>query len=138
MLNIEKYKDEILSKKEKLSIGCASAEIAGLCCDVLKCPECRKKTMKWLTSEYKEPILTEKEKAYLKAVIKPKRDEVTVIRKRCVCEGLENEYSSVSIYTKHPTVAGNFFAFFDFVITEDMPFEGMELEKEYTLEELGL
>ncbi len=129
MLNIEKYKDEILSKKEKLSIGCASAEIAGICCDVLKCPECRKKTMEWLTSEYKESILTDEEKACLKKIIKSKRDSVIYISKIAFLKGTENEFTNIVIATKGTLEA---------VATPSIPFEGMELEREYSLEELGL
>lgn len=131
MLNIEKYKEEILKYTGKqYSMMCLIHE------DIMKkndctgnCSKCRRETIEWLTSEYKESILTDEEKACLKKIIKPKRDSVIYIRKTAFLKGTENEFTNIVIATKGTLEA---------VTTPGMPFEGMKLEREYTLEELGL
>lgn len=131
MLNIEKYKEEILKYTGKqYSMMCLIHE------DIMKkndctgnCSKCRRETIEWLTSEYKESILTDEEKACLKKIIKPKRDSVIHIRKIALLKGTENEFTNIVIATKGTLEA---------VTTPGMPFEGMKLEREYTLEELGL
>ena len=131
MLNIEKYREEILKYAgNKYSMMCLIYE------DIMKkngctgyCSKCKRETIEWLTSEYKESILTDEEKACLKKIIKPKRDSVIYIRKTAFLKGTENEFTNIVIATKGTLEA---------VATPDMPFEGMKLEREYTLEELGL
>lgn len=131
MLNAEKYKEEILKYTGKqYSMMCLIHE------DIMKkndctgnCSKCRRETIEWLTSEYKESILTDEEKACLKKIIKPKRDSVIHIRKIAFLKGTENEFTNIVIVTKGSLEA---------VATPGMPFEGMELEREYSLEELGL
>lgn len=131
MLNIEKYKEEILRYTGKqYSMMCLIHE------DIMKkndctgnCSKCRRETIEWLTSEYKESILTDEEKACLKKIIKPKRDSVIYIRKTAFLKGTENEFTNIVIATKGTLEA---------VATPGMPFEGMKLEREYSLEELGL
>ena len=131
MLNIEKYKEEILKYAgNKYSMMCLIYE------DIMKkndctgyCSKCKRETIEWLTSEYKESILTDEEKACLKKIIKPKRDSVIFIRKTAFLKGTENEFTNIIIATKGTLEA---------VATPDMPFEGMKLEREYSLEELGL
>ena len=142
MLNIEKYKDEILKYAGyQHSLMCLIYE------NIMKkndctgcCSKCKRETIKWLTSEYKEPILTDKEKAYLKSVIELKKDDITWIRKWCFYKGTESEYTTVTVYAKHPafTSPNSLWVLLDFIVTEEMPFKGMELEKAYSLEELGL
>lgn len=131
MLNIEKYKEEILKYAgNKYSMMCLIYE------DIMKkndctgyCSKCKRETIEWLTSEYKESILTDEEKACLKKIIKPKRDNVIFIRKTAFLKGTENEFTNIVIATKGTLEA---------VATPNMPFEGMKLEREYSLEELGL
>lgn len=131
MKNIEKYKDEILKYAGyQYSLMCLIYE------NIMKkndctgnCSKCRRETVEWLTSEYKEPILTDKEKARLKKIIKSKRDSVIYIRKIVLLKGTENEFTNIVIATKGSLEA---------VAIPDMPFEGMKLEREYSLEELGL
>ena len=131
MLNIEKYKKEILKYVgNKHSMMCLIYE------DIMKkndctgnCSKCRRETIEWLASEYKESILTDEEKACLKKIIKPKRDSVIHIRKIAFLKGTENEFTNIVIATKGTLEA---------VATPGMPFEGMKLEREYSLEELGL
>ena len=131
MLNIEKYKKEILRYGGyQHSLMCLIYE------DIMKrndctgcCSKCRRETIEWLTSEYKESILTDEEKACLKKIIKSKRDSVIYISKIAFLKGTENEFTNIVIATKGTLEA---------VATPSIPFEGMELEREYSLEELGL
>ena len=92
--------------------------------------------IKWLFKEYKEPILTEKEKAYLKNVIEPRRNDVTIVTKSLV--GKPNEYFTVNVYNKNSYNNGYEGRLLEFIVTEDMPFNGMEQFKHYTLEDLEL
>ena len=87
---------------------------------------------KWLDSEHKEPILDDRERAYLSAVIKPFRDRVKYIEKKFVKHIRYGnlEYISVKFAIES---AMNFPVF-----TENTVYKGMERGKEYTLEELGL
>ena len=95
MKNIEKYKNEILKYAGyQHSLMCLIYE------NIMKkndctgyCSKCKRETIEWLTSEYKEPILTDKEKRYLKNVIEPKKDDITWIRKWCFYKGTESEYT---------------------------------------------
>jgi len=83
---------------------------------------------KWLEEEYKPNILEEKEKEYLAAVIKPFREKVKYIQK---CFDLGNE-AYIYIYVKKcgsmiiPT------------FRRGTMYKGMEVNKRYTLEDLGL
>jgi len=131
MLNIQKYKDEILKYAGyQHSLMCLIYE------NIMKkndctgcCSKCKRETIKWLTSEYEESILTDKEKACLKKIIKSKRDSVIYISKIVLLKGTENEFTNIVIATKD-SLEG--------VAIPGMPFEGMEFEKEYTLKELEL
>lgn len=83
--------------------------------------------LSWL-EEYKPPILTDKEKTYLSAVIKPFRNDVEYIEKRIFSTGAE--YIRICL-TEDETV--NFPNF-----KRGTMYKGMEVDKDYTLEELGL
>jgi hypothetical protein len=87
-----------------------------------------KKFLEWLEEEYVPEILTEREKAYLSAVIKPFRKDVRYIEKRCFV--LESEYISIGFQSNETLT----FPLFE---TGKM-YKGMEPRKEYTLEDLGL
>lgn len=96
------------------------------------CPSCGQK-LDW--NEIEE-ILTKDEKEYLSAVIKPFRDRIIYIKKTIVFDGYGVDYAEcISIILKYKDEED---------ITELPIFEeyslykGMEAEKEYTLEELGL
>lgn len=86
--------------------------------------------MKWLEEddgeEYKPQILTDKEKAYLSAVIKPFREKVGHVKK---IDCGKKEF--LKIYLEDDNIPFPFF-------TKGTMYKGMECEKEYTLEELGL
>ena len=132
MLNAEKFKKEIESFNymfavvENKVVSCANLDTCENCEFKARCGGGK---IKWLLEEYKESILTDKEKACLKKIIKPKRDSVIYIRKTAFLKGTENEFTNIVIATKGTLEA---------VTTPGIPFEGMELEREYSLEELEL
>lgn len=83
---------------------------------------------KWLEEEYDSKILTDKENAYLSAVIKPFREKVKSIEK--VNFGEEYlEYLRICLENEHIS-----FPYF----REGTMYKGMEVNKRYALEELGL
>ena len=76
----------------------------------------------------KENIITDKEKAYLKAVIEPVKDKVIFIQKV--------EYSiSQKQFVYIDLVDGGMDTY---TFEKNTQFINMELDKEYTLKELGL
>nr|DAJ32081.1 MAG TPA: hypothetical protein [Caudoviricetes sp.] len=99
------------------------------CLDV----EVSKKFFEWLEEddgkECKPTILTEKEKAYLSAVIKPFRKRIKYIRK--IDHSSVNNDQFICI-----VLAGDRCGLPNFK-TGTM-YKGMEVDKDYTLEELGL
>ncbi|MBF1085731.1 hypothetical protein [Solobacterium sp.] len=80
---------------------------------------------KWLEEE-SPSILTDEEKAYLSAVIKPFRKRVECVRKMVL-----KKEEFLKIYLEDETILFPFFA-------KGTMYKGMEAYKEYTLEELGL
>ena len=82
---------------------------------------------KWLEEEYDPKILTDKEKSYLSAVIKPFKGKVKTVEK--VSFGGEEEY--LKILFEMDLMSLPFF-------TKGTMYRGMEEGREYTLEELGL
>lgn len=130
MINIEKYKDEMLNAIENgddlIDALCSafynnSQDAAGDL-DVLN----------WLCGEYKEPILNEEEKKYLSAVIKPFRDRVVSISKRILKRTLaERSYIEINIDNGEDNISLPYFE-------KGTMYKNMERNKEYTLEELGL
>lgn len=87
--------------------------------------------IKWLEKddgeEYKPQILTDKEKAYLSAVVNPFKGKVKTVEK--VSFGGEEEY--LKILFEMDLMSLPFF-------TKGTMYKGMEANKKYTLEELGL
>lgn len=142
MKNIEKYEEELIKEIANLrDIPCIVKDLKdGGCGESRNCVTCSMEMLHWLSQEYKEPILTDKEKAYLKNVIEPKKDDITWIRKWCFYKGTESEYTTVTVYAQHPafTLPNSLWVLLDSIVTEEMPFKGMELEKAYTLKELGI
>lgn len=84
--------------------------------------------LSWLEEEYVPDILTDKEKAYLSAVIKPFRKKVEYVYKICLEIG-KRECLEISL--ENGVVS---FPYFE----EGTMYKGMEVNREYTLEELGL
>lgn len=93
--------------------------------------EVSKKFFEWLEEEYEPTILTKKEKAYLSAVIKPFRKRIEYIERmdnsfvngnqhQFLCISLTNDYCCLPLFKK------------------DTMYKGMEVDKKYTLKELGL
>ena len=80
----------------------------------------------WLEEEYKPAILTDKEEAYLSAVIKPFREEVETIEK-----------TSFSGYEQLQISDGDTIMAFP-CFEKGTMYRGMEEGRDYTLEELGL
>lgn len=136
MLNIEKYKDIVLEslKPCKLKAGLYREGAKIVACKDVSCTDCKERLFKWLTEEYKEPVLDETEKTYLSAIIKPFKANVTDICKlsgdigfyyiRIYAESLSSELSEEVI---------------DLPLFEiGTMYKGMRLGKHYSLEELGL
>ena len=78
MLNIEKYKEEILKKYNdslKKSDGDRYSTILAYAIFYVFCHDRHRREMEnvaeWAFREYEEPILTDEAKAYLKAIIEP-------------------------------------------------------------------
>ena len=91
--------------------------------------------------EYKEDILDEEEKKYLSAVIKPFRDRVHYICKIKITNS-DNQFIFIRVKrydceedepknTKYEDIDLPYFK-------KDTMYKGMETDKKYTLEELGL
>lgn len=82
----------------------------------------------WLEEECVPDILTDKEKAYLSAVIKPFREDVKSIAKQE--NNMEYEWLRILIKDNEPLLLPGF--------EKGTMYKGMEVNKNYTLEELGL
>lgn len=92
------------------------------------CNNCKKKIIKWLSEENDEPILTNEEKEWLVHFIKPFRERITTIAKR------DNDgmyFIEIRYKGEYPTTLPDF-------ENNKCLYRGMFVEKEYTLDELGL
>ena len=140
MKNIEKYENEISQLvNEGDDIECAIATAAGIVkensCSTRKCKECREECLEWMYSEYNEPVLSDGEKD----IVKDMKDiihefECTVIDVKKIDIG--NCDSFISIRYENPVIGVD-----DTIsspIIDNDKFKGMELNRKYTLEELGL
>ncbi len=85
----------------------------------------------WMAKPFKGPILNDTERKYLSAVIRPFKKDVCTVCKKYVqsCSGLSYEYLVVKLSNER-------WGFPKFV--EGTMYIGLELDKEYSLEELGL
>ena len=126
MLNIEKYKEDILNMSHANITCCVGSLNHVEDCTNRSCKECKKEALKWLLEEYKKPILDDAEKRYLRGVIRPFRNDVLGIKKNCV----DDEYI-VIIIKDFQTICLPYFK-------NGTMYKGMVTNKEYTLEELGL
>lgn len=126
MLNIEKYKEDILNMSHANITCCVGSLNHVEDCTNRLCKECKKEALKWLLSEAQ--ILDDAEKRYLRGVIRPFRNRVAFIKKTCNCVG----FKWIEI-----AVEGNRTITFPGFKNDEM-YKGMKLEKEYTIEELGL
>ena len=140
MKNIEKFEKEISKLvNEDNILPCAIATVAGIRkekpCYHQECEECHKKCIEWMYSEYKEKILTDDEKEIVK--------EIYDVIHKFGCNAVYfikhgdrrgNAYVEV-IY------ANNLTGYSDEITTpwfENDKFKGIEYEKRYSLEELGI
>ena len=128
MLNIEKYKDDILNAETGNITCCVYDDILHLVC-IGNCVECKKHAMEWLLEEYKAQILDDGEKAYLSAVIKPFREKVSYISKfRTLDDNSQYIYINMK-YNRKCTLP---------IFPRDSMYKGMIEGKHYSLKELGL
>lgn len=144
MLNIEKYKDEILNEYQQLTnkipLNQSDGTRMNKAIKAIAFKHCEKRLLgasgpfKWLCEEYREPILDEEEKAYLSAVIKPFKANVTGICKINICRG----FYCIRIYVE--SISSELRAeVIDLPLFETgTMYKGMETNKHYSLEELGL
>lgn len=131
MLNIEKYKDKIFNRINECELAKAiyfAKEGKMTDCD-RKCKLCRDACVRWLLEEAKEPILDDVEKKYLSAVIKPFRTRVNHISKEENPDG-STEFIHIDLSDEDVADFPNFKA--------NTMYKGMEVGKDYTLQELGL
>ena len=136
MLNIEKYKDEILNEChlmfENIS-RCSDGTRMTKAIQTIAFKHCGKKlsgvsnTFKWLCEEYKEQILDDVEKDYLSAVIKPFRKRIKYIEIRKICS---RQFVHIELSGRDCMSFPNF--------KENTMYKGMEPNKHYSLDELGL
>ena len=82
----------------------------------------------WLEEEYKLAILTDKEEAYLSAIINPFRKDVNSITKKENNEGYE--WLRIMVEDNNPIVLPGF--------EKGTMYKGMTSNTDYTIEELGL
>ena len=144
MKNIEKYEKEI--KELNYDFALINNKLRN--CKEVGCSDCqfdygslgcKRSVIKWLLEEYKEPLLTEKEKGYLKNVIEPLGVEVRYIKKWKSIAIEENKCCyNIAIAVKHPIMETWERDLMNFAVTKEMPFNGLKLDKRYSLEELGL
>ena len=93
------------------------------------CKKCLCESLEWLNQEYKDPILDDVEREYLSAVIKPFRKKISYIRK-------SKDPRKGKNYIKIEFFDGDCMFFPN--LSNNAMYKGMELGKNYTLEELGI
>ena len=137
MKNKDKYSlDKLTIKVTYTAIGTAEVIVYdGLNCIFCRCYNAEEFTpqwtidfAKWLEKKYYPTILTEKEKAYLSAVVKPFREEVEYVYKKYLEIG-KREYLEISL--KNGVIS---FPCFE----NGTMYKGMEANKLYSLKELEL
>ena len=134
MLNIEKYKDIVLENLDACSIDTLlRGEIVNGYCEGFKCEGCGERVLKWLLEETKEPVLDDVEKEYLSAVINPFRKIIVTVSKH----RLNNDFEYIAIRVKSLKEDEEENMCFPAFKIGTM-YKGMELDKKYSLEELGL
>lgn len=140
MKNIEKYEKEITKHINEYgdSIECVIATIAGIRkekCYPSDCEECQKKCLEWMYSEYNEPILSDDEKDIIRSMIYYlQKIGCTVnyvikdVNENCIAYFMIDYENHAFGYRE--MMASPYF--------KKDKFNGMEIGKEYTLEELGI
>lgn len=95
------------------------------------CKKCLCESLEWLNQEYKEPILDDVERKYLSAVIKPFRKKVKYIVKTSRIINPIEKYIEIVLFDSSVMK-------FPYFNTNTCMYKGMEEDKLYSLEELGL
>lgn len=132
MKNIEKYEEELRKYGTCFAL---TKEGKPVKCDGFPCRSCALnvgctiKRMNWLLEECEEPILDDIEKEYLGAVIKPFRKRIKSIKK--------TDYPSNSAFISIEMDKCEHIFLPVFELNSGM-YQRMEINKEYTLEDLGL
>lgn len=129
MLNGEKFKNELENLRDRSQICFIAQAKLGLRCDMGYCFKCEKRAIDWLLEDYKDPILDDIEREYLSAVIKPFRKRIKSIKK--------TDYPSNSAFISIAMDKCEHIFLPVFELNSGM-YQRMEINKEYTLEELGL
>ena len=130
MKNIEKYKDIVLENLDACSIDTLlRGKMVNGYCEGFKCTGCKERFIKWLLEEAKEPVLDDVEKEFLSAVIKPFRKMIAYIVK---AQDFDDGKQCIRIILQNGD--GMHFPYLD----DDAMYKGMEVNKEYSLEELDL
>ena len=141
MLNVEKFKKEI-SDIGLNSFGCTK-DIEIKRCGDIHCSDCifcdnrkcsSRKTIEWLASEYKEPILNEEEKKILNDLIEVNKKLINSKFLYVTKLNTTNNYSKCYLYlTFEKYTMCSTVTFYS-----DTIFSKMEFNKDYSLEDLGL
>ena len=141
MKNIEKYYDAIKHKLQTtdiMNLYCIVNEIRTGCDDCPEgrnCRECCLKNLEWLNSEYKEEILSDDEKEIVRVMLDfIHKFWCTVIDVKKIDIGNCDSFISIR-YENY--VIGIDDTISSPIINNDR-FKGMERNRKYTLEELGL
>ena len=138
--NLENYKEEL--KKFFITDGAhpvsVASEIVNKLDKNMRLRTCNnyyiEDILDWMAQPYKEPILDDVEKSYLRSVIKPFRGRVNYIYKtRCGGKGY-----FIRIVVRSTILPSGLDSMYFPVFTEDTMYKGMVLNKTYTLKELGL
>lgn len=95
------------------------------------CKKCLCESLEWLNQEYKNPILDDVEREYLSAVIKPFRNKVKYIVKISRISPPKTQYIRIVLDDLE-------FVYIPYFNTNTGMYKGMEADKLYSLEELGL
>ena len=140
MLKIEKYKNEISRLvNEDNVLPCAIATVAGIRkekpCYHQECEECHKKCLEWMYSEYKEPILSDEEKDIIISMI------YSLHKIGCTVNYVIKDVNENGIAYFMIDYANHAFGYREMMASpyfKKDKFNGMEIGKEYTLEELGI
>ena len=131
MKNIEKYKKEVIARLDTCQMERMIKDITGFnyCGSGSDhCTPCAEYVYKWLLSEYSESILDEPEREYLSAVIKPFRKTVMYVVKESIpC--LDRDYR-ICIQLSYDNIC--------LPIFNTGMYEGMKVNRKYSLKELGL
>lgn len=92
----------------------------------------------WLDMEHKDPILDDAERKYLSAFIKPFRERVVYLKKYKGALNFGAKYECIDGQVRSEWDKNLIFGFSFPPFRAETMYKGMEPDKKYTLEELGL